>query len=195
MNNMNDKDIGMICLNAIRNDAFENGVRQGTAAGMKIGSDRMMDALDKACEVTKVVHSGFATYVYFEDGEFEKVTYDPSFGYAYDGEKAIMAALLKHLTGSRYLHALKKFEGRGEAIINGDVPVAYSLEGKLNLSRSMVERLRAPVFDDEDVPYESSVDYAPDGTPVNTHGETYSSEDDEFLAALSRMDDDSLDII
>lgn len=137
-----DADIGRICMDAIRKDAFAKGFGKGFSEGAEAEHDAIMKAFFAASSVTKVVHNGPMTIVYFEDGDQAKVTYDPSYGYAYDREKGVMAAILKHVTGNSYLKALKRFEANGEAIVIGNEAVRDSLyDGKMNVTRAMAKRL------------------------------------------------------
>lgn len=188
MDSFEPKDIDACVTHAIMRASFEDGVRAGLEKGLGQGMYDTVEAFDRAQEITKVVHNGNVTIAYFADGCSEKVTYDPSFGYAYDGEKAVMAALLKHLVGNAYLRALKRFEGRGEAICVGDLPVGYSLEGKLNLSRGMVSRL-CPCGPEDAMHELPFTDRAPDGTPVNL------SDDERLIRELASMDADAFDIL
>lgn len=168
-------------LDPIRKNAFKEGYSEGMTTGVALEHDRLVDTFNLACTVTKVVHNGYITVVEFADGCSEKVVYDPSYGYAYDGEKAVMAAMLKHLEGNRYISALKRFEARGEALVFGDVPVSYSLDHGINVSRHMIKRL-FEVDDVNDVDY--GVAYMPDGGAVNL------SESERMLKEIASMNDD-----
>lgn len=140
-----DADIGRICMDAIRKDAFAKGFGKGFSEGAEAERDAIMKAFFAASSVTKVVHNGPMTIVYFEDGDQAKVTYDPSYGYAYDREKGVMAAILKHVIGNSYLKALRRFEANGEAIVIGNEAVRDSLyDGKMNVTRAMAKRLDDP---------------------------------------------------
>lgn len=77
--------------------------------GAELGAANVMAMFDEAATVKAVYRNGDYTVLEFADGSKEKVRYQPEYGYAYDHEKAIMACMLKRLTGNRYIKALKEF--------------------------------------------------------------------------------------
>lgn len=80
----------------------------GFAEGMDAGFDAFQASFLEASTVKAVFRSGDYTVLETADGEKTKVKYDPSYGYAYDAEKAYMAALLKHIVGNRYIDMLRE---------------------------------------------------------------------------------------
>ncbi len=139
-----EQDIHDRGVEAMCQDAYERGRREGScpgavgaafAAGMMAGSMETHEAVNRASTVTHVYRNGNHTVLEFADGSKTRVTYDPSYGYAYDDEKAIMAAMLKRLTGSAYIKALKEFARREEG------PAQVDCTGSLpNISRDMIPR-------------------------------------------------------
>lgn len=125
-------------------EAYERGRREGVcpgavgaafAAGMFAGAMETHEAVDLASTVKNVYRNGNNTVLEFADGSKTRVTYDSGYGYAYDDEKAIMAAMLKRLTGNGYIKALKAFARRTEE------PVPVDCTGsKNNVSRDMIVR-------------------------------------------------------
>jgi len=96
----------------------EQVFKNGFNAGAEAGSRDIMNAFVAASTVTKVVFKDDTmTIVEFLDGDHVIVEHKPEYGYVYDPEKAIMAAMLKHLVGSAYISVLKKFIYRGEAVV------------------------------------------------------------------------------
>lgn len=137
-------------------EAYERGRREGVcpgavgtafAAGMFAGAMETHEAVDLASTVKNVYRNGDNTVLEFADGTKTRVTYDPGYGYAYDDEKAIMAAMLKRLTGNSYIKALKAFARRcGE-------PVPVDCTGsKNNVSRDMIPREDSEPMVDLDSP-------------------------------------------
>lgn len=92
-------------------DGFGNGFGAGRMSGFLAGRDDIMASFRAASSVAHVYRNGMHTIAEFEDGDKVRVTYDPSYGYAYDGEKAIMACMLKHLVGNDYISVLRKHGG------------------------------------------------------------------------------------
>ena len=90
-------------------DAYDEGFRFGMQAGMATVRHLHGVSFQAACQVERVWRNGDHTILLFADGEKERVTYHHEPGTAYDAEKALMAGMLKHLMGSRYIHALKEF--------------------------------------------------------------------------------------
>lgn len=188
--NPKDAEIGKLCMDAIRKDAFETGFEKGFDAGVKEGHEALVANFVDASAVEKVVHVDAKTIVYFADGERETVTYDPKYGYPYDREKSVMAAMLKHVVGNRYLGYLKKFEGpNGKALTFGNYALHMSMENVAeNISRDMIERLSCGVSDPDDI-------FDPAGTAFSPEGAVNLSEDELLLAELDEMSyDDEIDL-
>ena len=139
-----EQDIHDRGVEAMCQDAYERGKREGIcpgaigaafAAGMFAGGLETHEAVDRASTVKKVYRNGNNTVLEFADGSKTRVTYDPGYGYAYDDEKAIMAAMLKRLTGNSYIKALKEFARRDESPAEVDCSGA-----KDNIARGMIPR-------------------------------------------------------
>lgn len=81
----------------------------GFQEGIEAGSDAVYSSFLDATTVKAVYRNGNYTILETADGEKTKVMYDPSYGYAYDEEKAFMAALLKRVTGNRYIDMIREF--------------------------------------------------------------------------------------
>lgn len=123
-------DGASVCYNA----AFQAGFDQGVQAEA--------DAWGASAEVEAVYFDKGNTVIKFADGQKEKVTYHPEYGYAYDAEKAIMACILKHVVGNGYIKALREFAGKAPVQASGSVlthgccancPVAISVDEDENL--------------------------------------------------------------
>lgn len=130
------------CRQAYERGKQEGGVCPGAigaafAAGMFAGGMETHEAVDRASTVTHVYRNGNHTVLEFADGSKTRVTYDPRYGYAYDDEKAIMAAMLKRLTGNAYIKALKEFARKDEAPAE---PSCACPGGRDNVSRAMISR-------------------------------------------------------
>ncbi len=116
-----------------RNEGFEAGKQamchNAVLLGSRLGQADMMASFEQAATVVAVYRNGDNTVLEFADGSKTKVTYQPEYGYAYDHEKAIMAAMLKRLTGNEYIRALKEF-----------VPKDAARSAANNMSREMIPR-------------------------------------------------------
>lgn len=89
----------------VQDERFQMGVRSGIVSARFLHSV----VFQAACQVERVWRNGDHTILLFADGEKERVTYHHEPGTAYDAEKALMAGMLKHLMGSRYIRMLKEF--------------------------------------------------------------------------------------
>ena len=172
-------------LEAMSKDAFRDGFGKGFAAGAHKEHEALLDSFFAAATVTKVVYNGYTTIVEFADGEHVSVVYNPDYGYAYDSEKAVMSAILKHIAGNGYISALKRFanvsDAKCEAVfVKGTT--AEMLKGfqnaRCNISTDMIIR------DDEDD--DLSIDYSPDGVAVKL------TEDELFAREYDGLPDDNI---
>lgn len=106
-------DLQKLGLEAACKMAYEQGVRDGSPAafrcGMCAGGHSVMEMFRGASTVTAVYRNKGNTVLQFADGSKSKVGYNPAYGYGYDYEKAIMAAMLKNLVGNDYIKVLKQF--------------------------------------------------------------------------------------
>lgn len=116
VNQLAQRGLDAVCL-----DARREGLGDGLSIGAQAACALLMDAFDSACAVENVFRNGDHTIVLFGDGEKTRVTYHHEPGSAYDAEKAIMACMLKHLMGSRYIKALRDF---GDYVQPGGVKAA-----------------------------------------------------------------------
>ena len=120
--------------------AKDKSYRKGYKAGLVCGGETADRIFRDMTRVTKVVHNGYVTVVYFGDGMREKVTYNPGYGYAYDGEKAVMAAMLKHLTRGGYIRVLEKFEGSGrKANVYGNTPAGFDRGSRIVTAADIID--------------------------------------------------------
>lgn len=102
-------DVSHRVLDAVCKDAHDDGFRGGVHAGLTRAWQLHSVSFQAACQVERVWRNGDHTILLFADGEKERVTYHHEPGTVYDAEKALMAGMLKHLMGSRYIHTLKEF--------------------------------------------------------------------------------------
>lgn len=178
-------------LEKIKADAVEEGFKNGYNEGFEAGHECIMSSFDNACIVTKVVYEGFNTHVYFADSTdpqaHETVTFNPEYGYDYDPEKAIMAAMLKHLCGSVYIKSLRRFgvvtDPECEALFIGDIDFKNM---KRNVSTAMIERTYDDYYDDFD---DNDIDLSYE---INEKGDFVNLSEDEILLreiALLESDD------
>lgn len=83
-----------------RLEGFQFGIPVGIAIGHAMATD--------AASPVAMYKSGPHTVLKYRDGSKTRVTYDEDSGRPYDTEKAVMAAMLKHLAGNAYLRALSQ---------------------------------------------------------------------------------------
>lgn len=140
--NFTEQDIRSMGIEAACAKAYEQGRLDGSGtsfhSGLAAGAQAASAAFQMAYDVVAVYRNGDHTILEFADGTKTRVTYDGRYGYAYDDEKAIMAAMLKRLTGSAYIRALKEFARRDDGC-DGCVPDPGP-EHRTNVSRDMVRR-------------------------------------------------------
>lgn len=115
----NDLNVAELCLDAVCKQAYDKGFEDGCNcpetllesfnAGYAKATDDFENYLGMHMAVVDVIYHENKTVVKFADGTASVVFYDPSYGYAYDSEKAIMAALLKHAFGNSYIKVLVAF--------------------------------------------------------------------------------------
>ena len=109
-------DVMALGVEAACKRAYEEGRKDYSGAaflrGIECGACATMRGLEAVSTVADVFYNGDNTVLAFADGSRSKVAYDPSYGYAYDAEKAIMAAMLKRLVGNRYVAVLREFAGK-----------------------------------------------------------------------------------
>jgi hypothetical protein len=116
---VNNSNVAEICLDAVCKQAYSKGFEDGCNcpevlseafnAGYASATSDFEDFLAKHMAVVNVIYHENKTVVKFADGSVSVVFYNPAYGYAYDSEKAIMAALLKHMCGNSYIKVLTTF--------------------------------------------------------------------------------------
>lgn len=138
--NFTEHDIMSMGINAACRKAYERGrgdyTGSGFLAGMAAGYASAQQGIAAASTVLNVFRNGDVTVLAFADGSRTKVSYDPSYGYAYDDEKAIMAAMLKRVVGNSYIKALKAFARHEEPGWHDDGCPG----SRTNVSRYMIRR-------------------------------------------------------
>lgn len=117
--NYTENDIRAMGVNALCEQAYQRGRADGAPCpgmlaqvfrmGMGAGECCTLSGFDAATTVLHVYRNGDNTVLEFADGTKTRVTYHAEYGYAYDDEKAIMAAMLKRLVGSSYIAVLREF--------------------------------------------------------------------------------------
>ena len=172
-------DLNQMVLDAVCAKSHENGLKEGFAKGSIQGACEMerklMVSFKAASTVTKVVYDGMRTIVRFEDGGYEIVTYDSSYGYAYDEEKAIMAGILKHIVGNSYIKPLMTF---------GKNPKGCPCNCEhYNVSNNMINR---NAYESDEGVADVYTDKTPDGDPVNL------SDFELMMHEIEEMDSDIL---
>ena len=138
----------------VRKDAYDAGF----SAGLEVGANAMLGAvqmtLDARSEVVNVYRNGPHTIIETADGEKTRVTYDPGYGYPYDREKALMAAMLKAMVGNKYIAVLKRFTHDEDA----ECIEAAACDGaKQNVAKGMIRKIRKALRDawsDEPDPFD-----------------------------------------
>jgi len=75
--------------------------------GFSDGQNDVIKQMEQCLTVKAVYFQNDRTAIKFADDTVEFVDYHPEYGYPYDKEKAIMAAMLKRVYGSYYIHILK----------------------------------------------------------------------------------------
>ncbi len=138
----------------VRKDAYDAGF----SAGLEVGANAMLGAvqmtLDARSEVVNVYRNGPHTIIETADGEKTRVTYDPGYGYPYDREKALMAAMLKAMVGNKYIAVLKRFAHDEDA----ECIEAAACDGaKQNVAKGMIRKIRKALRDawsDEPDPFD-----------------------------------------
>ena len=175
-------------LEAMNEESFKSGFERGYSKGFDMSHDIMLENFFAAATVTKVVYNGYKTIVEFEDGDHVIVTYNPDYGYAYDCEKAVMSAILKHVMGNSYINALRRFadisDPKCEAVVvNNSISDILKLSSgsRCNICDHMIDR-----DEDDDPEANASVLYTPDGKVRNL------SEDEIFLQEFSDMPEDDV---
>lgn len=96
------------CAQKLSNDlerASQSIFEQGVDAGVNALSEDI--TANMAVEGIYFQNKGNRTVVKYSDKSVSVVDYDPDCGYPYDKEKAIMAAMLKHIYGNYYIHVLE----------------------------------------------------------------------------------------
>lgn len=109
MNDSNQFNLADKVLEAVCADARREGSQEGFEAGMAAARALMAMSFQAAGTVLEAYRNGDHTILLFADGGKERVTWHREPGSRYDAEKAVMACMLKHLMGSRYIRALKAF--------------------------------------------------------------------------------------
>lgn len=109
MNDSNNPCVADKVLEAVCGNARREGAQEGFEAGLAAMRARMAASFQAAGTVLEAYRNGDHTILLFADGKKERVTWRHEPGYPYDAEKAVMACMLKHLMGSRYIRALKAF--------------------------------------------------------------------------------------
>lgn len=171
INNGSEIFMDAVC-KKIHDDAYREGFMAGCANGQSVAGIAIMTAFDRACSVDKVIYNGMKTIVRFKDGDKAIVTYNPEYGYPYDPEKAIMAAMLKHLTGNAYIKPLKKYGYRTDA----------GISAARNVSDTMIKRgLANTEYEYEDENTGSAFDVDAEGNAVNP------SSDEKLLKEFREM--------
>ena len=134
----------------VRKDAYDAGF----AAGLEVGANAMLGAvqmtLDARADVVNVYRNGPHT----ADGEKTRVTYDPGYGYPYDREKALMAAMLKAMVGNKYIAVLKRFAHEDD---DPCIDAAVCDGAKQNVAKGMIRKIRKALRDawsDEPDPFD-----------------------------------------
>lgn len=144
-----ESEIHSMGIEAACRKAYERGRADGGhaafLAGQHFGVLTVHQAVADASDVVNVYRNGDHTVLAFADGTKTRVTYRPDYGYGYDDEKAIMAAMLKRLTGNDYIRVLKKFvrhEHDADCVCECPGP-----EHRRNVSRRMIRRHKPSPLD------------------------------------------------
>lgn len=90
-------------------ESYESGLGEGFETGYAAAVNDFNEYIATHMTVVNVVFDRDKTVVKFADGTTSVVNYDPKYGYPYDREKGIMAALLKHMCGNSYIQVLKDY--------------------------------------------------------------------------------------
>ena len=127
----------------IRESAFKDGFQAGFNVGATAVSEAAAAHLMARSEVVNLYRNGPHTVIETADGEKTRVTYHPEYGYPYDNEKALMAAMLKALVGNRYIVVLRKFAYDTA----DDVDNVECKGAKQNVARGMIRKIRHALRD------------------------------------------------
>lgn len=163
----NNLNVAELCLDAVCKQAYDQGFEDGSncpealcdafTAGYAAATNDFENFLAEHTAVVDVIYHENKTVVKFADGSVSVVHYNPEYGYAYDSEKAIMAALLKHMCGNSYIKVLME----------------YGLNEYTN--NSALNKCSCNVYNntDDDLDDFVNYEYTPDGDVISMSADDY----------------------